>query len=93
VAAARVTAAVALTGPRDEDLEAIFALPDAVVLVVREPAGSPLVRLAQAGLAEVAVPVVTLAPPTGLARGLATAGLLAPPALRSRVLPALEAVR
>ena len=92
VAAAGVATAVVLAGPRDDDLDALLVLQDAVVLVLREPVESPLVRLAISGLANAAGPVVTVAAPSGPGRGLATAGLVAPPALRSALAPALAAV-
>jgi hypothetical protein len=92
VAAVDVPAAVVLAGPREDEFDALLTLQDAVVLVPREPVESCLVRLAVSGLAEVAGPVVTVSPPSGPVRALATAGLVAPPALRSALAPALVAL-
>jgi hypothetical protein len=91
VAVAGVATAVVLAGPRDDDLDALLALQDAVVLVPREAADSALVRLAIAGLAETPAPVVTMAAPSGPVRVLAAAGLIALPAFRSALEPALTA--
>jgi hypothetical protein len=91
VAAARVATAVVLAGPRDDDLDALLALQDAVVLVLRDAPDSPLVRLAVAGLAATPAPVVTVPAPSGPARALAASGLVAPRALRSALEPALTA--
>jgi hypothetical protein len=91
VAAVDVTTAVVLAGAREDELDALLALQDAVVLVLREPLESPLVKLAVSGLADVAGPVVTVSAPSGLDRALATAGLAAPPVLRSALAPALAA--
>ena len=91
VAAVDVTTAVVLAGPRDDDLDTLLALQDAVVLVTARAADSPLVRLAVAGLAETAAPVVTVPAPSGPVRALASAGLVALPALRAALGPALTA--
>ena len=89
VAAAGVATAVVLAGPRDDDLDALLALQDAVVLVTARAADSALVRLAVAGLAETPAPVATVPAPSGPVRALAAAGLIALPALRSALAPAL----
>ena len=91
-AAVDVTTAVVLAAAREDELDALLSLQDAVVLVLREPVESPLVRLAVSGLADAAGPVVTVSAPSGPDRALATAGLVAPPALRSALAPALAAV-
>ena len=88
-AAVDTATAVVLAGPRDDDLDALLALQDAVVLVTARAADSPLVRLAVAGLAETPAPVVTVPAPSGPVRALAGAGLIALPALRSALEPAL----
>jgi hypothetical protein len=91
VAAADVPAAVAVAGPRGDELDALLVLQDAVVLALRTPADDPLVRVATAGLAELGVPVAAVRAPVGLARKLATAGLVSSPALRAALQQALEA--
>jgi hypothetical protein len=93
VAAAGVPAAVALTGPRSDDLDALLVLHDAVVLALRAPSGDPLARAATAGLAHLGVPVAAVRAPGGLSRPLATAGVLSSPSLRVAVRPALDAAR
>jgi hypothetical protein len=91
VAAVDAATAVVLAGPRHDDLDALLALQDAVVLVLREPADSPLVRLALAGLAHTPAPVVTVPAPSGPVGALAAAGLTVLPALRATLAPALAA--
>jgi hypothetical protein len=91
VAAVDVATAVVLAGPRDDDLDVLLALQDAVVLVLREAADSPLVRLAVAGLAETLAPVVTVPAPSGPVGALAASGLMALPALRAALEPARTA--
>ena len=54
VAAVDVMTAVVLAGAREDDFDALLSLQDAVVLVLRDPVESPLVRLAVSGLASVA---------------------------------------
>ena len=88
-----IATAVALAGPRDDDLDALLALQDAVVLVTARAADSPLVRLAVAGLAETPAPVVTVPAPSAPVCALAAAGVIAPPALRSALEPALSCPR
>jgi hypothetical protein len=92
-AAAGIATAVALAGPRDDDLDALLALQDAVVLVTARAADSPLVRLAVAGLSDTPAPVVTVPAPSAPVCALAAAGLVAPPALRSALEPALACRR
>jgi hypothetical protein len=91
VAAVDGATAVVLAAPRDDDFDALLALQDAVVLVLREPSDSPLVRLALGGLADLPAPVVTVPAPSGAVRELAAAGLMALPALRASLAPALRA--
>jgi hypothetical protein len=93
VAAVEVPAAVVVAGPRDDALDALLVLQDAVVLAVRDSPDSPLVRLAASGLADVAVPVVTVVAPPGPARHLVGAGVLTPPSLRGALEPALALSR
>lgn len=90
-AAAPVACAVVLAGPREDELDALFSLQDAIVLVVRAGPGSPLVRLAVEGLHGAGAAVAALSPPTGVARQLALAGIAALPALRTELAPALQA--
>ena len=92
VAAVDVRTAVVLAAAREDELDALLWLQDAVVLVLREPVESPLVRLAVSGLVDAAGPVVTVSAPSGPDRALATAGLVTPPVLRSALAPALAAV-
>jgi hypothetical protein len=92
VAAAGVASAIALAGPREDDLDVLLSLQDAVLLVLRDAADSPLARLAVSGLADLGVSVVTVASPSGPARELAAGGLLALPTLRAGLEPALAAV-
>jgi hypothetical protein len=93
VAAADVPSAVAVAGPRDEELDALLVLHDAIVLALRTPADDPLARAATSGLAHLGVPVVTVRAPPGLAPRLAAAGLIAATGLRAALMPAVEAVR
>src|SRR4051794_39712690 len=88
-AAAPTACAVALSGPRDADLDALLALQDAVVLVARAGADSTLVRLALAGLTAMGPPATAVAPPTGISRRLGLAGVAVLPRLRAEIGDAL----
>jgi hypothetical protein len=88
-AAAPTACAIALSGPRDADLDGLLALQDAVVLVARAGADSALVRLALAGLTAMGPPATAVAPPTGISRRLGLAGVAVLPRLRAEIGDAL----
>ena len=88
-AAADMACAVVLAGPRDEALDTLLGLNDAIVLASRAGPDSPLIRLAEESLAGLGPPVVRVAPPAGVVRRLALAGLVALPSLRAELAPAL----
>ena len=85
---AQCPGAVALAGPRGEELDTLFALADAVLLVRRPGEAPSLTRLARAGLAHLQVPVVTWETHLGAAtRLLATTGLAVTSSARGALAP------
>ncbi len=82
-AAADVACAVVVAGPRDDGVDALLALNDALVLASRDGPDAPLLRLAADGLSRIGPPLVRVTPPSGATRHLALAGLVALPALRA----------
>lgn len=100
VAAERATAAVrgpvaiALCGPRTDEVDALLRLQDVLVLAVRPGDDPALARMAAGSLSGLRAPVVTCEAAAGaLGRGIAASGLRSPVGLRRALAPALEVAR
>lgn len=84
--------AVALAGPRDEQIDVLLRVQDVIVLASRPGDDPELAVIARESLSALATPVVGCqVAPGPLARAVALAGVSAPASLRSALAPALGA--